>query len=122
MAKAGAGQKTIASALGITDKTFKIWLKEYPELDAAYKTGLGSEETMLVNSLHKRAKDPANSTGSGAAMFLLKTRHGYREKDDVEDATRLNIVYTIPQSLPLADYLAALALKKADGAKKITKD
>jgi hypothetical protein len=117
MAGAGAGVKVIASALGTTDLTFAAWRREYPELDRAFVEAKEKARVQLHNSLQRRALDPKNQGGVTAAIFLLKARHDYREKDDDADGSRVNIVYTAPQPLSVADYLAAIAAKKANGAK-----
>ena len=39
------------------------------------------------------------------AMFLLKSRHGYREGDPGEQGNRLNIVFNLPGAMTREDFM-----------------
>lgn len=58
------------------------------------------EHKVLFNALFKQAQN-GNTT---AAIFLLKTRHGYREGDQSELANRVSINFQLPGAMPLAQF------------------
>lgn len=68
----------IARALGITVKTLKRILDDESELTDAVDAAKEAEEAELRDCLMRNAK----SGSDVAALFLLKTRHGYRDRDD----------------------------------------
>lgn len=81
-AAAGIPLGSIASKLGIAPRTLDRWRKEEEDVEAAYKAGLADEEEGLVGNLRRLAAE-----GNAAAnMFLLKTKHGYRETQKIEHA------------------------------------
>lgn len=41
-----------------------------------------------------------------AAMFLLKTRHGYREGDQSDTANKVSITFQMPGALPMDQFAA----------------
>lgn len=83
-------QKVMARRLGVSVQTLKRWMDESPRLAAAYDEGVEEEHQMLVAALKARLDVPA------AAMFLLKTRHGYREGDQTGQANRVQVTFNIP--------------------------
>lgn len=68
----------IARALGITVKTLKRILDDEPELTNAVDAAKEAEEAELRDCLMRSARGGSDI----AALFLLKTRHGYRDRDD----------------------------------------
>jgi hypothetical protein len=97
LAAKGANQSRIASVLNISPRTFKNRLKDDRLASEAYELGLAEEEFALVGLLRAKAEK-----GDGpAAMFLLKTRHGYRETGvtDANDSTRIAVQINLPPSL-----------------------
>ncbi len=108
MASNGAGKKTIASALGTSDKTFHAWVQEYPDIAFAYAKGQEQERVKLHHSLFRRAMDMKSNSGAAAAMFLLKARHNYRENEPVQDGARVALVFNIPAALPPEQYISTV--------------
>ena len=62
--------------------------------------GREAEHKVLFNSLFQQAQ----KGNIVAAMFLLKTRHGYREGDQTELANRVSINFALPGAMPLAQF------------------
>jgi hypothetical protein len=62
--------------------------------------GREAEHKVLHNALFKQAQN-GNIT---AAIFLLKTRHGYREGDQSEIANRVTINFQLPGAMPLEKF------------------
>lgn len=91
----------IAHALGTAKDTFARWLDECPELKAALDQGREKERHTLHNVLYTAATKDKNCT---AAMFLLKSRHGYREGDQNEQGNRVSINFTLPGAMPLDQF------------------
>lgn len=55
MAKLGATQREIALAVGVTEKTFSLWMHEKPKLSAAVKPGKRAADERVERSLYQRA-------------------------------------------------------------------
>lgn len=101
LAQAGYSIVGIARNLGVSDKTFSKWLKEYPKLKIAMDEGREIEHNALYNALFVQATQKNNSA---AAMFLLKTRHGYREGDQKDLANTISIEFKLPGAIPADKY------------------
>ena len=93
--------KGIAAAMAISVDTFRKWLDEYPELNDAFDQGRERERA----ALHGKLYDAAMEGNTVAAMFLLKSRHGYREGDQGEQANRVSINFTLPGALPAEKFI-----------------
>ena len=91
----GASIAGIAAHLGVNVKTFNRWLEEHPLLKDAIDRGREQERNLLHSGL-VRAAHKGNIV---AAMFLLKSRHGYREGDQGETANRVSITFSLPGAL-----------------------
>ena len=93
MAADGWSKAGIARQLGVSMKTFDKRLEDDPELQRAFDVGRDLEHQALFNVLYRQAVERGNAT---AAMFLLKSRHGYREGDQSEIANRVSITFNLP--------------------------
>ncbi|MEN1928047.1 hypothetical protein WCE37_03435 [Luteimonas sp. MJ250] len=85
-------QKVMARRFGVGVATLKRWMEEDERLEAAYDEGVEEEHQMLYQALKRKL---ATDNGA-AAMFLLKTRHGYREGDQTGQANRVQVTFTLP--------------------------
>jgi len=102
MASKGCSEGTIAKALGMSHPTFIDRKKDQPEVKEALARGLAIEHDQLVGVLFDSAVNKHNIT---AAMFLLKTRHGYLEGQPLEGTgTKVNVNITLPGALSPSDY------------------
>lgn len=102
--EAGATLADVAHVLDVSVDTVRRWRDEAPEFREALAEGKRVEEKALVNRLHEIAMSDA-STAAASAMFLLKTRHGYREGGPAEgEAPRLSITFQMPAALDPLDY------------------
>lgn len=99
-ASEGATVKGIARSLGVSLETFNTWLERFPKLQAAMDEGREAEHKVLHNSLFKQAQQ-GNTT---AAIFLLKTRHGYREGDQTPSANKVSVTFNLPGAMPLEQF------------------
>ena len=107
LAEKGVRETDIARALGMC---FDTWLRiknENPEAMKALTEAKQIEENKLFGILYEKAI----KGDSIAAMFLLKTRHGYREGAEVTNANQVNVKISIPGSMKPEDYLKEI---KAD--------
>lgn len=83
--------KVMARRLGVGVPTFKRWMEENERLQAAYDEGVEEEHQSLIASLRSHmASSPT------PAIFLLKTRHGYREGDQTGQANKVQITFSLP--------------------------
>jgi hypothetical protein len=118
MRSRGCNEITIASALGAGETTFRKWKESHPEVKAALQLGNAVEENKLVGILHKAAEN-GNVI---AAMFLLKSRHGYVEGKQYEDNRKLQIAVVLPASLTPEQYLQMTSGKPANVIEAIEAD
>ncbi|MEW9570852.1 hypothetical protein ABQJ54_03755 [Rhodanobacter sp. Si-c] len=105
----GATQKGIARSLGVSDETLTAWMDRHPELRAAMDEGREAEHKVLHNALF-RAAEKGNVT---AAIFLLKTRHGYREGDQTGIANKVSVTFNVPGAMSL-DQFKGRTIEPAD--------
>lgn len=101
LAADGFSLRGVAAGLVTSADTLRRWMTEDPELQEAFDRGREVERHALHNLLFKQATEKGNVA---AAMFLLKSRHGYREGDQGDFGNRVNITFNLPAALPLADY------------------
>ncbi|MBF7694546.1 hypothetical protein [Acinetobacter rathckeae] len=110
MASNGYSKRNIAKALGVSWDLYVVWLEQYPELLEAEKLGKDKEHKALHNALYKSAMD-GNVT---ASIFLLKTRHGYREGDQSDSANKVSITFQLPAaSNSIDDYMKTVGSNRA---------
>lgn len=102
MAADGFSVIGIARKLGTCKGTLARWLDESEELREAFDQGREKERHALHNMLYKQAMEKGNST---AAMFLLKSRHGYREGDQNDTGNKVSIVFQLPGALPMQEFI-----------------
>ncbi len=100
MASRGVSKAGIARGVGASPKLLNVWLDQYPKLREAFDEGREREHGELFGALYDSAKD-GNVT---AAIFLLKTRHGYREGDQGDLANRVSIEFKLPGPMKLEDF------------------
>lgn len=100
LASRGVSKKGIARGVGASPKLLNVWLEQYPKLQEALDEGREREHGELFGSLFESAKE-GNVT---AAIFLLKTRHGYREGDQGDMANRVSINFQLPGPMKLEDF------------------
>lgn len=100
LAKEGYSIKGIAARLGAGVELFSRWRDENPDIQHALDEGREHEHSELFNSLYGAAK----KGNVVAAIFLLKTRHGYREGAEGELANRVTINFQLPGALPLDQF------------------
>ena len=113
----GVSEISVAKALGVSYDTYKRWRKKYPELEEARRQGRGIEHDQLFDVLFNKAK-AGNVT---ACIFLLKSRHGYREGEPFETRNQINVVFELPGALTQDRYLEELQIKKALPVKELKK-
>ncbi|MEX0906250.1 MAG: hypothetical protein WD604_14540 [Balneolaceae bacterium] len=101
LGKRGVSEVDIASALGMSYKTWKRIKDENPEAAQAIREARMKEESELVGVLYEAATTDKNLT---AAMFLLKTRHGYKEGAEQLNANQVNVQITLPGAKSEAEY------------------
>lgn len=108
MFAAGHNQSSVATALGISRSSFGHLRKRDERVQEAYEEGLGAFEYEMVEYLAKAAE----KGNVAAAMFLLKTRCGYRENGDPSEvAPRSNVIINLPASIPMEEYRKAIDVR-----------
>jgi hypothetical protein len=99
LASEGHSQIGIANMLGVSEETLRRWMRELPELKEQYDLGRERERLVLTNVLYQKAL----AGDAISAMFLLKSRHGYKEGEHPEaSGGRVNITFQLPGALPLS--------------------
>ena len=92
----------IASRLGTNNKTLAMWFAEDAGLKEAFDQGREQERYQLHNLLYRQATEQGNIV---AAMFLLKSRHGYREGEQPDTANRVSVTFNLPGALKPDQYV-----------------
>lgn len=125
MSMRGADIRSIAKALGCTDKILMRWREENEELEVALQNGRAFEHDQLVGKLMDVAINGKGKEAITAAIFLLKARHGYNENaTDDRAGPQVNITFELPGSLDPKTYEAHVlkqAIEPAKGKKKKAK-
>lgn len=103
----GAALTGIARVLGVSTSLLRQWIDETEDLREAFARGRERERQMLHGTLTKQAKE-GNVI---AAIFLLKSRHGYRENDQSDIANRVQITFQLPGAMTKEQFITT----KADG-------
>src|SRR3954451_5235580 len=97
MASRGCSHAQIAAAVALDAKTLRERLKDDSAAVEAYADGKSQEEGPLVRIL----RNLAENGNPVPAMFLLKTRHGYndREGNDVGRTSGPSVTINLPGPL-----------------------
>jgi hypothetical protein len=112
LAANGAREVDIARELKMSVRVWQDLKKEDLKALAAWEAGRAVEHEALRGVLF----DKAMSGNVPSAMFLLKTRFGYREKgDDGSGADRVTVEFRLPAPLAPEQYVTLL---KAQESKK----
>jgi len=98
-AAGGLSKASIAARLGLGASTFRDLLKRDERAQAAFDEGLAANENELVSLLMQEARGDGPKANT-ARIFLLKTRHNYREVGPATDERQppVNIVIPPPMS------------------------
>jgi hypothetical protein len=91
----------VAAGMGIAHATLYSWFEAHPELKAAFDEGREAERHTLHNKLYRLAVEGGHAS---AAMFLLKSRHGYREGDQNDQGGRVNVTIALPGAMSLQQF------------------
>ncbi len=123
MSASGNDQRSICKALEVSYNTWLKWRDEYPEIQDALDSGRAIEHDLLVGSLLEAATKNKNVT---AAIFLLKTRHNYRENEPLnQGGPNIQINFELPGAVDPKTYEAEIlqkAVKEGKKSKRITND
>ena len=84
LASTGFSKRGIARHYQVSEETLNRWFDEDETLQEAFMQGREQERQALHNVLYKLAIDEKDKV---SAMFLLKSRHGYREGDQQDNPT-----------------------------------
>jgi len=101
LASTGFTKVGIARHFNVDVRTLDRWMEEHPELAEAFKAGRDQERQSLHNVLYRLAVEQQDKI---AAMFLLKSRHGYREGDQSEQSNRVAITFNLPGAMTPDQY------------------
>jgi hypothetical protein len=101
LAADGFSVRGVAARLGTSQDTLRLWFERHPELHEAFEQGREVERYALHNALYRAATEQGNIT---ASIFLLKSRHGYREGDQSDTANRVTINFTLPGALRMDEF------------------
>ena len=108
LAARGVAEMTIARALGMSRGAFRQAKRRDPAVQDALDAGRAVEHDKLVGVLH----DAAMAGQFVPAIFLLKSRFGYREGTAFEVEVNVSApggVLVVPQRKSVEEYLADLA-------------
>lgn len=112
LAAAGHNVVGIARAMNVSEGTLRRWMEESPSVADAFVQGKDAERHMLHSGLVKSAK----RGNIVAAMFLLKSRHGYREGDQSDAANKVSITFALPGAVKPEDFFKVIEHEPANTA------
>jgi len=99
----GISDRQIGIELGFKTKRWKEILRRDTRMKEARSRGRSREETSLVNRLYQIATEGPPVRAVPAAIFLLKSRHGYIDKPEVLQQqvpnNRVEVTFQIPAPL-----------------------
>lgn len=101
----GANKIGVCMALGCSADVLDRWLDEDATLKEAFAHGREKERTTLHNVLYESAISGNGKDSLIAAMFLLKSRHGYQEGQQESQANRVSVTFNIPAATPLNQFM-----------------
>ena len=101
----GANKMGVAMALGTNGDVLARWLDEHADLKEAFAQGRETERKTLHNVLYDAATTGTGKESLIAAMFLLKSRHGYQEGQQESQANRVSVTFNIPAATPLNQFM-----------------
>jgi hypothetical protein len=93
LAACGFTKQGVAQHFGVSLPTLNRWMEEDGELQESFNAGREDERQALHNALYKRAIEKGDVV---ASIFLLKSRHGYREGDQSDQSNKVAIVFNLP--------------------------
>lgn len=102
MAANGCKLETIAGALGCSHDALEACRRRQPEVQEALDAGRAVMHDELVDILMQQAR----AGQFVPAIFLLKSRFGYREGAQLEVAVDLGGVLVVPADMSVEDYIA----------------
>ena len=105
----GAREVDIARALRMNLRTWMRLKEEDEKALAAWEAGRAVEHEALRGALFEKA----TKGNIPAAIFLLKARHGYRERDELgAGGERVTVEFKLPAPLNPEQYVTMLADQK----------
>jgi hypothetical protein len=113
LASTGFSKIGIAEHFGVSLSTLNRWLDDDDALQDAFTFGRDAERYTLHNALYRKACNG----DSVAAMFLLKSRHGYREGDQQDQANKVSITFNLPGAVSADEYKV---INGSDTAKSVS--
>ena len=125
LAAVGATEAQIASALHMSVPTWRKLRRTDPRAAEVFAEARALEEEALVGRLRRVADDPDHPQALVAAMFLLKSRHHYRDQGPVDGAAaepRVQISLTLPSAMPAERYREAITIEGAVEAPQTPQD
>lgn len=105
LAARGVAEATMAKALRMGKDAFRAAKNRDPAVQEAIDRGRAVEHDKLVGILHEQAM----AGQYVPAMFLLKTRHGYREGEQVGVNVKIDTggVLVVPNKMTMEEFLEA---------------
>ena len=101
LAATGHSVRGIAAYFGVSVDVYNRWLEEDPEIAEALSSGREQERQALHNMLYIKAIEKHDTV---AALFLLKSKHGYREGDQSEQSNRVQVTFVLPGAMTADQY------------------
>lgn len=95
----------VAMLMGVNLDVLRRWMDEDPSLKEAFDFGRETERRTLHNVLYRAATEGTGKDALIASMFLLKSRHGYKEGEAIDSQnSRVQIEIKLPGALTPEQY------------------
>jgi hypothetical protein len=100
--------RLIARDLGTTPEVLRRWFSDDPQLKWAHESGKASAEHELKMCLIEGARE--NDRLNLSALVVLKCVHAWREGDQGEQASRVNITFNMPAALSREEFMKTVSI------------
>ncbi|MCC5927593.1 MAG: hypothetical protein JJU41_13660 [Bacteroidetes bacterium] len=114
LAQRGVNETDIAKALGLGYDTWVRIKREDETTREVLEQARMIEHDKLFGVLYEKAM----KGDSTASMFLLKTRHGYKEGAEVQNTNAIAVQITLPGSMKPEEYIKTMQINQQEDETK----
>lgn len=104
MSAEGQDLRTIAKRLGVGHSLLKVWRKDMPAVAEAFERGHAALADEITHLLLRHAR----KGNVVAAIFLAKTRLGWRESGPTDNGAKVAVQINLPGAMDPKSYADAI--------------
>ena len=110
----GISEVELAKRLGMGFRAWQRIRDNEPEAQGAWAEAKADEHAKLRSRALNIAMDDNHPQHATLTMFLLKSRHGYRDHgaDPADQRPAVNVSFTLPAAMSQADYMKSIKVEQ----------